>query len=96
MATTPEGVVKKAVKKWLTERGYYYFMPVGNGMGRVGVPDFIVCADGQFVGVETKAPGKRSNTTANQDRELAAIRAANGIALVVDDVGQLEVLGGTK
>lgn len=89
---TPEGRVKAAVKKWLTARGYYFYMPVSRGMGRVGAPDFFVCADGYFVGIETKAPGKIGNTTANQDRELAAIRAANGIAVVVDDVNQLEGL----
>lgn len=90
MALTPEGRVKNAVKKWLTERGFYYYMPVSNGMGRVGAPDFLVCANGRFVGIETKAPGKRGNTTPNQDREIAAIRAANGIAIVVDDVAQME------
>ena len=87
---TPEGRVKQAVKIWLTLKGYYYFMVVSNGMGRVGAPDLFVCADGKFVGIECKAPGKRGNTTPNQDRELAAIRAANGVALVVDDVSQLE------
>jgi hypothetical protein len=39
---------------------------------------------GVFVAVECKAPGKKSNTTPNQERQLAGIRAAGGIALVVD------------
>jgi hypothetical protein len=94
MAMTPEGRVKAAVKKYLTEVGAYYYMPVSNGMGRVGAPDFLVCWNGQFVGIETKAPGKRGNTSPNQDREIAAIRAANGLAVVIDDVEQLKELLG--
>lgn len=58
MAQTPEGLLKKAVKKALTEQGFWYFMPMQNGMGVVGIPDFIVCARGLFVAIETKAPGK--------------------------------------
>jgi hypothetical protein len=90
MAMTPEGAVKKRVKEYLTSIGAYYYMPMSNGMGRVGVPDFVVCHEGKFLGVETKAPGKRKNTTPNQDRELAAIAAAGGLALVIDDVAQLK------
>lgn len=86
---TLEGRVKEAVKKYLKSIGAYYYMPVNNGMGRVGAPDFICCWNGRMVAVETKAPGKIKNTTPNQERELAAIRAAGGIAVVVDDVQQL-------
>jgi len=89
MAATPEGRVKAKVKIYLNDIGAYWYCPVSNGMGRVGVPDFIVCWNGQFVGVETKAPGKRANTTPNQDREIAGIRKAGGVAIVVDDVSQL-------
>jgi hypothetical protein len=49
-----------------------------------------VCWNGRFIGIETKAPGKRGNTSPNQDREIAAIRAANGLAVVIDDVEQLQ------
>jgi hypothetical protein len=89
MPVTPEGKVKQAVKKYLTVIGAYYYMPMSNGMGRVGAPDFLVCWKGKYIGIETKAPGKRNNTTPNQDRELAAIRAAGGVAIVIDDVSQL-------
>lgn len=94
MAMTPEGKVKAAVKKWLTTRGVWYYMPVSNGMGRVGAPDFLCCMEGRFIGIETKAPGKRANTSANQEREIAAINGAGGVAIVVDDVKQLDDLFG--
>lgn len=92
MAMTPEGKVKEAVKKVLKAHGVFYYMPVQNGMGQVGIPDFICCFNGRFWAIETKAPGKRGSTTANQDRVLEAIKAAGGIAVVIDDVKQLEEL----
>lgn len=67
-------------------------MPVQNGMGVVGIPDFIVCWCGMFVAIETKAPGKRSSTTPNQKRRIAEIQQAQGVALVVDDVAQVQEL----
>lgn len=88
----PEGKVKKDVKAWLVKHGAYYYMPVSNGMGRVGAPDFIVCLAGRFIGIETKAPGKRSTATPNQLREIEWINRAGGFAFVVDDVAQLDVL----
>lgn len=87
---TPEAKVKKAVKEYLKSIGAWYYMPVSNGMGRVGCPDILVCWEGRFIAIETKAPGKRKNTTPNQDREIDAINSANGLALVVDDVEQVK------
>jgi hypothetical protein len=89
MAKTPEGVVKDACKKYLKSIGAWFFMPVSNGMGQVGIPDIICCYKGMFLAVETKAPGKRTNTTPNQDRVIEAIRGADGWAIVVDNVDQL-------
>jgi len=86
---TPEGRVKQAVKKELTARDIWYFMPMQNGFGVVGIPDFICCWEGHFLAIETKAPGKRGDTTANQVRRLQEIRDHNGYAIVVDDVQQL-------
>ena len=92
MSMTPEGRVKKRVKEWLKARGAFYYMPVSNGMGAVGVPDFLCCLKGRFIAIETKAPGKRSNLTPNQEQRIKEIHSAGGAALVVDDVAQLEVL----
>jgi len=89
---TPEGKVKKAVKEYLVSRDAWYYMPVSNGMGRVGCPDILVCWRGRFIAIETKAPGKRNNTTPNQDREIDAINSANGLAVAVDDVSQVQEL----
>lgn len=90
MAQTPEGRVKDKVKAYLKSIGAWYYMPVSNGMGRVGCPDILVCWEGRFLAFETKAPGKRQRTTPNQDREIEGIRRAYGLALVVDDVEQVK------
>jgi hypothetical protein len=89
MAQTPEGRVKAAVKKVLKQKGAWFYMPVQNGMGVVGIPDFVCCWRGRFLGIETKAPGKRKNLSANQAMQLGLIDDAEGLTLVVDDVQQL-------
>lgn len=87
---TPEGKVKATVRKLLAQYGAYYTMPLGAGFGVAGVPDFLCCVDGVFLAVEAKA-GK-GKTTALQDRQLAAIQAAGGHALVIREtnINELE------
>lgn len=81
MAQTPEGKVKKSVRQVLDGLGAYYVMPVTGGFGRQGAPDFLVCLEGKFFGIETKA-GKGKLTTL-QDMNLKKIIACGGVALVV-------------
>jgi hypothetical protein len=87
---TPEGKVKADIKKLLKERGIWFFMPVQNGMGVVGIPDFICCAGGAFLSIEAKAPGKADNLSPNQQRVRGEILQHGGFHLVVDDVLALE------
>ena len=86
---TPEGKVKEACKRVFNKHGVWYFMPIGGPYTTHGIPDFVCCWQGRFLTVETKAPGKRANTTPNQKRVMEEIKAHNGIALVVDDAQQL-------
>lgn len=83
MAKTPEGLVKDAVKKTLDEFGVWYCMPMGTGFGRSGIPDFICCANGRLLAIETKAG--QNTATALQKRELRRIEAAGGVAIVVNE-----------
>lgn len=88
---TPEGKVKDAIKKFLKSRDIWYYLPVSNGMGQHGIPDFICCVPpaGKFLAIETKAPGKLRTVTPLQERAIGNIRTAKGWALVVDDVSQV-------
>jgi hypothetical protein len=90
MAQTPEGRVKDAVKKLLKGKGIWYYLPMQNGMGVVGIPDFICCWGGRFLAVETKAPGKLKNLTPNQRKRQEEIVAAHGMAVTVDSAEMLE------
>jgi len=67
----------------LDAHGAYYAMPIGTGFGNSGVPDFLVCVGGRFIGIEAKA-GK-GTTTALQDANLAKIRTNGGLALVINE-----------
>ena len=87
---TPEGKVKALCKRVLTSHHVWFYMPVQNGMGVVGIPDFICCWDGKFLAVECKAPGKISSTTPNQKNRIAEIKDHGGTAIVVDSALQLE------
>ena len=79
MASTPEVKVKKVVRQVLDGLGAYYVMPVTNGYGNSGAPDFLVCLQGRFIGIECKA-GK-NKPTALQELNLNA----GGVALVVNE-----------
>ena len=83
MAMTPEAKVKKQIRKILEEEGVYYAMPMGTGYGNSGVPDFLCCVAGTFMAIEAKA-GK-GKTTALQDEHIAQIKAAQGVALVINE-----------
>ena len=94
---TPEGKVKNEVKKHLKDEGIFYFMPMQNGYGLVGIPDILACVPvkitpdmvgmtiGAFMGIETKAPGKEKNTTPNQKNVLKNIADCMGSAFVASD-----------
>ena len=84
MASTPEKKVKDKVVKLLKAYGIYYFFPATHGFGRSGVPDVICCISGKFLAIECKAGDNKP--TALQEREIAAIKAAGGIAVVVNEL----------
>lgn len=89
---TPESKVKKKVREVLKEIGAYYAMPMGTGFSSSGTPDFLVCKEGLFYGIECKANGNKP--TALQLKHLDDIRKAGGVALVVDEsnINQLKEL----
>lgn len=87
---TPEGRVKKMVKKALDQFGSdcWRFMPVQSGYG-IPALDYLLSIRGHFVAIETKAPGKK--LTPLQESTKAAIEAAGGHVFVVWDETSLEL-----
>lgn len=81
---TPEGKVKERVKKVCKELGAHVIMPVmGSAMGARGVPDLLICIDGRFVAIETKAK-RKDKPTLIQALALRDVVKAGGQAFVID------------
>lgn len=103
---TPEGRVKAAVKAFLHEQGLvraampkhqyppdprgWYYMPVQNGMGVVGIHDFIGHIGGRMFSIETKAPGKvTTGLTENQKDRGEEMSSTGAQVFYIDDVDVL-------
>ena len=80
---TPERKVKDKVRQVLTDLHAYYDMPIGTGYGNAGVPDFLVCYQGRFIGIECKAQGNKP--TALQLKNFKDIESAGGTVLLIDE-----------
>jgi hypothetical protein len=101
---TPEAKVKADIKKWLKEHGFWpaggkkpegdvngwYFMPVSNGMGIHGIPDFVCIFHGTSFFIEAKAP--KGVLSENQKLRHEEIRAAGGMVVVIRDAAELDTL----
>ena len=79
----PESALSRKIMKALRLEGWFCFKVHGNEHTMSGLPDIIVCAEGFFIGLETKMPAKRGNTSARQDYVHDQIREAGGGAYVV-------------
>lgn len=80
---TPEAKVKKKVRDLLEKYGAYYAMPVTGGYGASGVPDFLVCHHGRFIGIECKAGTNKA--TALQISNMQKIELAGGATVVINE-----------
>jgi hypothetical protein len=84
-----EADVKKEVKKVLDSLGVYWFMPVQTGYGVKGIPDFVCCIDGLFLGIETKFGSNQLSTW--QERQRDKILAADGVFMRVDETNVVDL-----
>lgn len=80
-----EADIKKEVKKVIAKHNAYDVMYVPVGFGKAGVPDFVVCVYGVFVGIETKLNARKNPPTKLQTLNLHQIEQAGGLAIVVDE-----------
>jgi len=92
MAKTPEKIVKDKVVAWLKSHDipYWYIIPSHFG-NSIGMADLccILPKTGQWLAIECKAFGKKSNVTHHQKKFLETIRANGGYSFVVDRVEDL-------
>jgi hypothetical protein len=85
MAATHENLVKKRVRNLLSQYKVYWRQPTTGGYGHSGQLDFYCCHKGIYIGIETKSVHSKHGVTALQQREIDEIRAAGGIALVINE-----------
>lgn len=99
---TPEAKVKAAIKKWLQAHGFWaaggkrpegevngwYYMPVSNGMGTHGIPDFCGVYKGHSLYIEAKA--EKGVLSENQKKRHEELRAAGATVLVAYDTVELD------
>jgi hypothetical protein len=83
VSRTPERIVKDKVIDMLDAVGAVWCAPVGSVYGRSDQLDFIACLNGRYLEIETKA-GRIDKTTALQARKVDAVRAAGGVAVIVN------------
>lgn len=88
----PEAMLGHKIRDALKERGIFCFKIHGSDMMMAGLPDWIACIQGRFVGIEVKMPGKEP--TARQEYVHNKIRESGGIVIVAHSVQEtLEKLG---
>ena len=90
---TPEGRVKHWLDEELDKRKpwVWRFKPVQTGYGKPAL-DYILCVNGWFVTIETKAPGKK--LTERQKATRRDINAAGGPVYVVSSKEEIAVVMG--
>lgn len=78
-----ESRLSRQIMEALRAEGYFCFKVHGSDKMMAGLPDIIVCADGLFVGLETKLPESRGNVSPVQRLVHTKIENAGGTATVV-------------
>lgn len=76
------------IMRRLRLEGWFCFKVHGSEIMMAGLPDIVVCAEGLFVGLETKEPGGENNTSARQDYVHGLIRDSGGFVAVVSSEEQ--------
>ena len=79
----PESKLSRKIMDALRLEGYFAFKVHGSEYMMAGLPDIIVCADGHFIGLETKLPSTRNNVSPRQVYVHTQIGHAKGKAAVV-------------
>lgn len=79
----PEAKLSRKIMEALRAEGYFCFKVHGSEYMMAGLPDIIVCAEGRFIGLETKMPQSRENVSPRQRIVHTQIEHAGGVARVV-------------
>lgn len=78
-----ESRLSRKIMEAVRLKGYFCFKVHGSEFMMAGLPDIIVCANGQFIGLETKLPSTRNHVSPRQSYVHSQIENAGGVAVVV-------------
>lgn len=78
----PEARISRAIMDACRAKGWFCFKVHGSEYMMAGLPDIVVCAQGAFIGVETKLPATRNNVSNIQKLRHDQITEAHGFAFV--------------
>ena len=78
-----ESKLSRKIMDELRFEGYFCFKVHGSEFMMAGLPDIIVCAEGRFIGLETKLPLTRGDVSPKQTMVHSHIENAGGVARVV-------------
>nr|DAX52571.1 MAG TPA: Nuclease [Caudoviricetes sp.] len=87
-----EKKVENKIKKWLKDKGYWYFKVHGSIYQPSGIPDILACINGKFVAIEVKRSEGGIISTL-QKAQIEMIKKNGGIAGVANSMEEfLEIL----
>lgn len=87
-----EKAVENKIKKWLKDKGYWFFKVHGSIFQPSGIPDILACIDGKFVAIEVKRT-KGGVVSPLQKAQIQKIKENGGIAGVASSIEEfLEIL----
>ena len=69
------------IKKYLKDKGCWYFKVWGGGFQKAGIPDLICCINGCFVAIEVKGPSGKP--TELQKWNIRKIKESKGIGVIL-------------
>lgn len=78
-----ESALSRKIMTAIRAEGHFCFKVHGSEYMMAGLPDIIVCADGLFIGLETKHPETRNDVSPRQVIVHSQIENAGGYAQVV-------------
>lgn len=83
MSQQRESNLSRKIMAALRAEGHFCFKIHGGPTMMAGLPDIIVCANGLFIGLETKLPETRRNVSPRQHYVHELIGQSQGVAAVV-------------
>lgn len=85
-----EAQFQKQVIDYLTQHNIYFIKTML--CNRRGVPDFLLCINGQFIAIELKSPHGHRGLTPLQSREIEEIKKVGGLAFVCNSMLQFKAI----